>query len=104
MNFETRSEESCNAGKRRCHTAADDQRQEDARADRNVGEVIDMPEECAGVDAGGGGTVAMFLAKLNMEVIDLGVPILSMHSPFEVASKVDIFENYRAIRAFFEQK
>ena len=66
--------------------------------------IVWQTAELGKVDAGGGGTVAMFLAKLNMEVIDLGVPILSMHSPFEVASKVDIFENYRAIRAFFEQE
>lgn len=57
--------------------------------------------ELGRVDFGGGGTVAMFLAKLNMDVIDIGVPLLSMHSPFELASKVDIFENYRAIEAFF---
>ncbi len=57
--------------------------------------------ELGKVDLGGGGTVAMFLAGLNMDVVDIGVPILSMHSPFEVASKVDVFENYRAIDAFF---
>ena len=45
----------------------------------------------------------MFVAKLNMDVIDVGVPLFSMHSPFELASKVDIFENYRAIHAFFVQ-
>lgn len=60
--------------------------------------------ELGKVDAGGGGTVAMFLAKLNMDVVDVGVPILSMHSPFEISSKVDVFENYRAITAFFQQK
>lgn len=60
--------------------------------------------ELGKVDGGGGGTVAMFLAKLNMDVVDVGVPILSMHSPFEISSKVDVFENYRAITAFFQQK
>ena len=69
----------------------------------DINNIIWQTGELGKVDAGGGGTVAMFLAKLNMDVIDLGVPILSMHSPFEVASKVDIFENYRAIKAFFEQ-
>lgn len=58
--------------------------------------------ELGRVDLGGGGTVAMFLARLNMDVIDIGVPILSMHSPFEVASKFDIYENYRAIATFFK--
>jgi len=57
--------------------------------------------ELGKVDQGGGGTVAMFLAQLNMDVVDIGVPLLSMHSPFEIASKVDVFENYRAIGAFF---
>lgn len=60
--------------------------------------------ELGKIDGGGGGTVAMFLAKLNMDVVDVGVPILSMHSPFEISSKIDVFENYRAILAFFEQK
>ena len=60
--------------------------------------------ELGKVDGGGGGTVAMFLAKLNMDVVDVGVPILSMHSPFEISSKVDVFENYRAITSFFQQK
>ena len=59
--------------------------------------------EIGKIDIGGGGTVAMFVAKLNMDVIDVGVPLFSMHSPFELASKVDIFENYRAIHAFFVQ-
>lgn len=58
--------------------------------------------ELGKVDLGGGGTVAMFLARLNMDVVDVGVPILSMHAPFELASKVDIYENYRAIDTFFK--
>ena len=62
--------------------------------------IIWQSGEIGKVDLGGGGTVAMFLAKLNMDVVDIGVPLLSMHSPFEISSKVDIFENYRAIKAF----
>ena len=47
-----------------------------------------QPSELGKVDQGGGGTIAQFLAMYGMDVIDCGTPILSMHSPFEVASKV----------------
>ncbi|MDI6707909.1 MAG: aminopeptidase [Candidatus Thermoplasmatota archaeon] len=57
--------------------------------------------ELGKVDEGGGGTVAKYLAEYNMDVIDMGPPILSMHSPFEISSKADIYESYRAYRAFF---
>ena len=56
--------------------------------------------ELGKVDQGGGGTVAQYIAKLNIDVVDLGVPVLSMHAPYEVVSKVDIYETYRAICAF----
>ena len=56
--------------------------------------------ELGKVDVGGGGTIAYMLANLGMNVIDFGVPILSMHAPFEAASKADIYETYRAYRAF----
>ena len=59
--------------------------------------------EMGKVDEGGGGTIAKFLANYNMDVIDCGTPILGMHSPFEVASKVDIYETYRAYKAFYEE-
>jgi aspartyl aminopeptidase len=55
------------------------------------------------VDQGGGGTVAKFFAERGMDVLDAGTPILGMHSPFEVSSKVDVFETYRAYKAFLEQ-
>ena len=51
--------------------------------------------ELGAVDKGGGGTIAMMIANLGVDVIDVGVPILSMHSPFEVASKADIYAAYR---------
>lgn len=54
------------------------------------------------VDEGGGGTLAMFLAKLNLEVVDLGVPLLSMHAPFELAAKTDIAMMFWACDAFFK--
>lgn len=53
------------------------------------------------VDEGGAGTVATEVAVLDIEVIDVGVPILSMHSPYELASKADIYAMYKASKAFF---
>ncbi len=59
--------------------------------------------ELGKVDEGGGGTVAKFLSNMNIEVIDAGPPILGMHSPFEITSKVDIYYTYRAYKAFLEE-
>ncbi len=59
--------------------------------------------ELGKVDLGGGGTIAKCVANLGTEVIDCGVSILSMHSPFEVTSKIDIYVVYLAFKAFFEQ-
>lgn len=56
--------------------------------------------ELGKVDAGGGGTVAMFISKLGVETVDVGVPVLSMHSPFEVVAKSDVYQTYRAFEAF----
>ena len=56
------------------------------------------------VDQGGGGTVAKFIANLNVDVIDVGVPVLSMHAPFEVVSKLDVYMAYKGFKAFFEEK
>jgi aspartyl aminopeptidase len=58
--------------------------------------------ELGKVDAGGGGTVAKFLALYGMDIIDCGTPVLTMHSPFEVSSKLDLFETYRAFKVFFK--
>lgn len=58
--------------------------------------------EIGAVDAGGGGTVALFVAHANINVVDLGVPILSMHSPFELASKADLYNLYKAVKAFYK--
>lgn len=57
--------------------------------------------ELGKIDEGGGGTVAKFLAEYGMEVLDCGAPLLTMHSPYELSSKVDIFETCRAFSAFF---
>jgi len=64
--------------------------------------VIWQTGELGKVDQGGGGTVAMFLAKLNIDVIDVGVPVLSMHAPVEVVSKTDVWSAYKAFVAFFK--
>jgi aspartyl aminopeptidase len=58
--------------------------------------------ELGKVDAGGGGTVAMYIAGLNVDVVDVGVPVISMHSPFEVVSKLDEYMTYQAMKVFFE--
>ena len=59
--------------------------------------------ELGKVDAGGGGTVAKYIAKLDVDVVDLGVPVLSMHAPYEVISKLDLYMAYRAFYTFFQQ-
>ena len=58
--------------------------------------------ELGKIDAGGGGTVAMYVANLGIDVIDLGVPVLSMHAPYEVVSKTDVYMTHKAIEAFFK--
>ena len=64
--------------------------------------VVWQTAELGRVDAGGGGTVAKFLAKLNIDTVDLGVPVISMHSPWELISKADLYSNYRAFIAFMK--
>ncbi len=64
--------------------------------------VVWQTAELGKVDAGGGGTVAKFVAKLNIDTVDLGVPVVSMHAPFEVISKADLFSNYKAFLAFLK--
>ena len=58
--------------------------------------------ELGRVDIGGGGTIAYILADKGIDVIDCGVPVLSMHAPYEVTSKFDIYEAYRAYSAFWK--
>ncbi|MDY4919491.1 MAG: aminopeptidase [Phascolarctobacterium sp.] len=56
--------------------------------------------ELGKVDEGGGGTVALYVASMDMDVVDLGVPVLCMHSPFELTSKLDVYYTYKAFAAF----
>ncbi len=58
--------------------------------------------ELGKVDLGGGGTVAKFLALYGMDVIDFGPPVLSMHSPFELTSKADLYATELAFRTFLK--
>lgn len=68
----------------------------------NIKKVSWQPAELGKVDEGGGGTVAKFLAAYGMEIIDFGPPVLSMHSPFEISHKGDIYMTYKGFRAFLE--
>lgn len=64
--------------------------------------VIYQTGELGKVDAGGGGTIAKFVANMNIDTIDIGVPVISMHSPYEVISKADLYMNYLAFKAFIK--
>ena len=64
--------------------------------------VIWQTSELGKIDQGGGGTVAKYIAKYNIDVIDLGVPVLSMHAPYEVVSKTDVYMVHKALEAFFQ--
>ena len=60
--------------------------------------------ELGKVDAGGGGTIALYMARYGMDVIDVGPGLLSMHAPWEVSSKLDAYMGWKAYKAFFEDK
>ena len=64
--------------------------------------VVWQTAELGKVDAGGGGTVAKFLANMNIDTVDLGVPVISMHAPYELVSKADVYSNYKAFLAFMK--
>lgn len=57
--------------------------------------------ELGNTDIGGGGTIAQYVANLDIDVIDCGVPLLSMHSPYEIAGKLDIYMAYKGYKAFY---
>jgi aspartyl aminopeptidase len=60
--------------------------------------------EMGKVDQGDGGTIAHILAEYNMDIVDVGPPVLGMHSPFEIVSKIDTYNTYKAYKAFLELK
>lgn len=87
-------------------SGASDANAEFVAAIRNIFEKEEVKYEFAElgrVDVGGGGTIAYILADKGIDVIDCGVPVLSMHAPYEVTSKFDIYEAYRAYTAFWKQ-
>ncbi len=69
----------------------------------NKNKVLWQPGLLGKVDVGGGGTVAKFLAEKGAEVVDMGPALLGMHSPFELVSKVDLYETYRAYKVLLEE-
>ena len=69
--------------------------------DRN--EVSYQTAELGKVDQGGGGTIAFILSEYGMEVIDSGVAVLNMHAPWEIISKVDLYEAYRGYQVFLKE-
>ena len=72
-----------------------------------IGKILDdagvmwQTGELGKVDQGGGGTIAQYVANMNMDVIDCGVPVLSMHAPFEVTAKTDVYMAYLSYKAFY---
>ncbi len=64
--------------------------------------VVWQTSELGKVDQGGGGTVAKYISKMNIEVVDLGVPVISMHAPYEVISKADLYTTHEAFAAFIK--
>ena len=65
-------------------------------------DIIWQSGELGKVDLGGGGTVAQFIANMGIDVVDLGVPVLSMHAPFETTAKIDIYMCYKAMYEFMK--
>ncbi len=74
----------------------------EVRAMLDNADIIWQTGELGKVDAGGGGTVAMYIANLGVDVVDLGVPVLSMHAPFETTAKLDVYMCYRAMYEFMK--
>ena len=64
--------------------------------------VVWQSAELGKVDEGGGGTVAAYIANRNIDTLDIGVPVISMHAPYEVVSKVDVYAAYEAFKAFYK--
>ena len=72
------------------------------RAAMDADNVMFQTAEIGKVDAGGGGTIAYILGNMNMDVLDAGIPVQNMHAPCEVVSKADVWEGYRAYKAFIK--
>ena len=70
------------------------------RAMFNKAGVVWQTGELGKVDLGGGGTVAAYIANLNVDTVDVGVPVLCMHAPFEIVAKMDVYQTYKAFSVF----
>ncbi|MBA4394511.1 MAG: aminopeptidase [Desulfobacca sp.] len=70
----------------------------------NQNKIVWQTGELGKVDEGGGGTIAKFLAALGMEIVDCGTPVLSMHSPFELVSKADLYMTYKGYKTFLSAR
>ena len=70
----------------------------------NDDNVIWQMGELGKVDKGGGGTVAQFIANRGIDTIDCGVAVISMHAPYEMVSKADVYMAYRGYKAFYKAK
>ena len=64
--------------------------------------VIWQTAELGKVDIGGGGTVAQYIANHNIDTVDIGVPVISMHAPYEVVSKADVYSTHEAFVVFLK--
>ncbi len=67
-------------------------------------DIVWQSAELGKVDLGGGGTVAKYIANLNIDTIDVGVPVISMHAPCEIISKADLYSTHLAFKAFLDDK
>ena len=74
----------------------------DIRRIFNENNIVWQMGELGKVDQGGGGTIAYILANYGMEVVDCGVPVLSMHAPYEIVSKADVYMTFKGYKAFYE--
>lgn len=74
----------------------------EVRAMLDNADIIWQTGELGRVDLGGGGTVAQYIANMGVDVVDLGVPVLSMHAPFETTAKLDVYMCYRAMYEFMK--
>ena len=75
-----------------------------ARRVLDMANVVWQMAELGKVDAGGGGTVAVYMAERDIDTLDAGVPVLSMHAPFETVGKLDCYMTYKGMKAIFEAK
>ena len=66
--------------------------------------VLWQSTELGKIDLGGGGTISQYVANLDIDTLDCGVPLLSMHSPYEIASKLDVYSAYKGYKAFYKMK